>query len=60
MGDPVTPKHLWEEHGLDRKVVKRLSGKRNQSEHVQRHLSLTLEMRHAADHAQRKVGHEHK
>ena len=48
--------HLVNEHGIDRKalVVGPTRGRG-----AQRNLALIYEMRHAADHAQRKVGHEH-
>jgi hypothetical protein len=48
--------HLVNEHGIDRKAV---DVRPTNSRAAKRNLALIFEMKHAADHAQRKVGHEH-
>lgn len=48
--------HLVNEHGIDRKALKVQTPP---GRAAQRHLALVFEMKHAADHAQRKVGHDH-
>lgn len=58
MAEPVSPEHLVQEHGMDRRVVDRPRGEPRGSS-AARHVSLFLQMQHATDHAQRKVGHEH-
>lgn len=48
--------HLVNEHGIDRKalIIREPRGRA-----AQRNLALYFEMKHSADHAQRKVGHDH-
>lgn len=48
--------HLVSEHGIDKRV---LTTQTPNTRAAQRNLALYFEMRHAADHAQRRVGHEH-
>lgn len=48
--------HLVNDHGIDRALlVVRKPGTRGAA----RNVALFYEMKHAADHAQRKVGHDH-
>lgn len=56
MQHEVDVDHLVTEHGIDRKA---LTVRTPDSRNAKRHVALFFEMRHAADHAQRKVGHEH-
>lgn len=52
----VDIEHLVHDHGIDRKalVIRPARGRA-----AQRNLALYFEMKHSADHAQRKVGHDH-
>lgn len=56
MQHEVDVDHLVKEHGIDRNA---LALRTPDSRNAKRHVALFFEMRHAADHAQRKVGHEH-
>lgn len=52
----IDVEHLVQDHGIDRALLLvRPSGSRQ----ARRHLTLFYEMKHSADHAQRKVGHDH-
>lgn len=57
MAAEVTPEHLISAHGMDPAVVQVSQPLRRGG--AKRHATLWLEMKHAADHAQRRVGHEH-
>jgi hypothetical protein len=48
--------HLVTDHGIDRKALG-IGPVRGRG--AQRNLALYYEMKHSADHAQRKVGHDH-
>lgn len=48
--------HLVKEHGIDRNA---LAVRQPNSRAAKRNLALYFEMKHSADHAQRKVGHDH-
>lgn len=48
--------HLVKEHGIDPAALRVGVGNRRDQ---RRHLALYYEMKHAADHAQRKVDHDH-
>lgn len=48
--------HLVNDHGIDKKALP--TGKAS-SRVAKRNLALYYEMKHSADHAQRKVGHDH-
>jgi len=48
--------HLVNDHGIDRKA---LPNGEVRSRAAKRNLALYFEMKHSADHAQRKVGHDH-
>lgn len=52
----VDVEHLVKEHGIDRQALTMLPG---QTRAQRRHLTLYYEMKHAADHAQRRVAHDH-
>lgn len=48
--------HLVNDHGIDRRA---LSVTTPRGRGAQRNLALYLEMKHSADHAQRKIDHDH-
>lgn len=48
--------HLVREHGIDRNAI---DVRPPNSRAAKRNLALIFEMKHAADHAQRQVGHDH-
>lgn len=52
----IDANHLVKDHGVDSSVVNR---SQPAGRAQRRHLKLWLEMQHSADHAARKVGHEH-
>jgi hypothetical protein len=52
----VDVEHLVNEHGINRSALP-VSTPRGRD--ARRNLTLLLEMKHSADHAQRKVGHDH-
>jgi hypothetical protein len=52
----VDVEHLVNDHGIDRRA---LTLTKPDNRNARRHVALYFEMKHAADHAQRKVGHEH-
>ena len=58
MAEAVTPEHLIDDHGMDPKVL-RNRPVREVRGLAARQTTLHMEMQHAADHAARKVGHNH-
>lgn len=57
MTKEVSRDHLVRDHGVDPAAIPQSKPPRRGG--AERHATLWLEMKHSADHAQRRVGHEH-